>query len=148
MAAVAAGAGVGLQLIGAAAATLLAAVLVAAVLGRRRRPPARAPLVEGKPAPEDGRAVGDGEGAAGDGGTDVIIVGAGVAGSALAYTLGKVSHLSHPSRSFVRIVSLGGRKLGTFFFRLKSLAFIRFNWLLIAWREEQGLVSVGRGTQC
>ena len=115
MAAVAAGAGVGLQLIGAAAATLLVAVLVAAVLGRRRRPPARAPLVEGKPAPEDGRAVGDGEGAAGDGGTDVIIVGAGVAGSALAYTLGKVSHLSHPSRSFVRIVSLGGRKLGTFF---------------------------------
>jgi len=115
MAAVAAGAGVGLQLIGAAAATLLAAVLVAAVLGRRRRPLARAPLVEGKPAPEDGCAVGDGKGAAGDGGTDVIIVGAGVAGSALAYTLGKVSHLSHPSRPFVRIVSLGGRKLGTFF---------------------------------
>ncbi|KAG2553606.1 squalene monooxygenase SE1-like [Panicum virgatum] len=95
MAAVAAGAGVGLQLIGAAAATLLVAVLVAAVLGRRRRPPARAPLVEGKPAPEDGRAVGDGEGAAGDGGTDVIIVGAGVAGSALAYTLGKDGRRVH-----------------------------------------------------
>jgi len=46
--------------------------------------------VEGKPAPEAGCAVGDGKGAAGDGGTDVIIVGAGVAGSALAYTLGKV----------------------------------------------------------
>ena len=83
MAAAAAAAGVGFQLIGAAVATLLAAVLVAAVLGRRRRPRPQAPLVEGKPAPEAGCAVGDG-------GTDVIIVGAGVAGSALAYTLGKV----------------------------------------------------------
>lgn len=94
MAAAAAGAGVGFQLIGAAAATLLAAVLVAAVLGRRRRSRPRSPLVEEKPAPDAGCA-------AGDGGTDVIIVGAGVAGSALAYTLGKVSPLSHPSRSFV-----------------------------------------------
>lgn len=112
MAAAAAGAGVGLQLIGAAAATLLAAVLVAAVLGRRRRSRPRAPLVEEKPVPEAGCA-------AGDGGTDVIIVGAGVAGSALAYTLGKVSPLSHPSRSFplfVRIVPLVGRKLGYIFF--------------------------------
>lgn len=36
----------------------------------------------------------DGEGCGGDGRTDVIVVGAGVAGSALAYTLGKVT----PSR--------------------------------------------------
>ena len=86
MAAAAAAAGVGFQLIGAAAATLLAAALVAAVLWRRRGPRPHAALVEGKPAPESGC----GTGAAGDGGTDVIIVGAGVAGSALAYTLGKV----------------------------------------------------------
>jgi squalene monooxygenase len=95
MAAAAAAAGVGFQLIGAAAATFLAAVLVAAVLGRRRRPRPRpqAPLVDGKPAPEAGCAVGDG-------GTDVIIVGAGVAGSALAYTLGKVVSLVSSSLLF------------------------------------------------
>jgi squalene monooxygenase len=98
MAAAAAGAGAGLQLIGAAAATLLAAALVAAVLWRRRRGPRpHAALVEGKPAPEADCAVGDG-------GTDVIIVGAGVAGSALAYTLGKVLLLS--SRSFRCMVPL------------------------------------------
>ncbi|XP_062210456.1 squalene monooxygenase SE1-like [Phragmites australis] len=89
----AAAAGVGLQFIGVAAATLLAAVLVATVLGRRRRP--WAPVVEGKPAPAAACAVPDGEGAAGDGGTDVIIVGAGVAGSALAYTLGKDGRRVH-----------------------------------------------------
>jgi squalene monooxygenase len=101
MAAAAAGAGAGLQLIGAAAATLLAAALVAAVLWRRRRGPRpHAALVEGKPAPE----AGCGTSAAGDGGTDVIIVGAGVAGSALAYTLGKVAPLS--SRSFRCMVPL------------------------------------------
>jgi squalene monooxygenase len=49
--------------------------------------------VEGKPAPEAGCAVGDG-------GTDVIIVGAGVAGSALAYTLGKVVSLVSSSLLF------------------------------------------------
>jgi squalene monooxygenase len=87
----AAAGGVGLHLIGAATATLIVAVLVAAVLGRRRRARAQPPPVEGKPAPEAGCAVGDGAGP--DGGTDVIIVGAGVAGSALAYTLGKVVSL-------------------------------------------------------
>ncbi|XP_066314010.1 squalene monooxygenase SE1-like [Miscanthus floridulus] len=91
MAAAAAGAGAGLQLIGAAAATLLAAALVAAVLWRRRGPRPHAALVEGKPAPESGC----GTGAAGDDGTDVIIVGAGVAGSALAYTLGKDGRQVH-----------------------------------------------------
>ncbi|CAN6320836.1 unnamed protein product [Urochloa humidicola] len=96
MAAAAAGAGAGLQLIGAAAATLLAAVLVAVVLGRRRRRSGpRSPLAEGKAAAEAACAVGYGVGAAGDGGTDVIIVGAGVAGSALAYTLGKDGRRVH-----------------------------------------------------
>ncbi|PWZ07250.1 Squalene monooxygenase [Zea mays] len=95
MAAMAAAGGVGLHLIGAATATLIVAVLVAAVLGRRRRARARAqaPPVEGKPAPEAGCAVGDGAGP--DVGTDVIIVGAGVAGSALAYTLGKDGRRVH-----------------------------------------------------
>jgi squalene monooxygenase len=103
-AAAAAASGVGFQLIGAAAATLLAAVLVAAVLGRRRRRARpQAPLVEAKPAPEGGCAVGDGR-------TDVIIVGAGVAGSALAYTLGKVGFLCLIILvvSFVGMVPLGG----------------------------------------
>lgn len=104
-AAAAEAASVGLQLIGAAAATLLAAVLVAAVLGRRRRSLPRVRLVEGKSAPEAGCAIGDGAGPVGDGGTDVIIVGAGVAGSALAYTLGKVAYFVS---SFVGMVPLGG----------------------------------------
>lgn len=86
MAATAAAAGVEFPLIGVVVATLVVTVLVAAVMRRRRRPWPQAPLVEGKPAPEAGCAVGDG-------GTDVIIVGAGVAGSALAYTLGKVVSL-------------------------------------------------------
>lgn len=90
MAEVAAGTG---QLIGVAVATLLAAIfLAAALLGSRRRR-RRAPLA-GKPAAVGGCGVADGEGCGGDGRTDVIVVGAGVAGSALAYTLGKVT----PSR--------------------------------------------------
>lgn len=71
------------QLVGLAAATLLtAAFLVAVKMGWRRRRRQR------EVAPEGGcRVVG------GDGGdrTDIVIVGAGVAGSALAYTLGKVA---------------------------------------------------------
>ncbi|ONL95391.1 Squalene epoxidase 1 [Zea mays] len=88
MAATAAAAGVEFPLIGVAVATLIVTVLVAAVMRRRRRPWHQAPLVEGKPAPEAGCAVSDG-------GTDVIIVGAGVAGSALAYTLGKDGRRVH-----------------------------------------------------
>jgi hypothetical protein len=76
------------QLVGIAVATVLAAIFLAAVLGRRRRRPA--PVVEGKPVPVADHAVAGDEPLAGDDGTDVIIVGAGVAGSALAYTLGKV----------------------------------------------------------
>lgn len=81
-------AGVGPELFSVAAATVLAVVFLAAVLGWRRR--RRAPVVERKPVPEVDCAAAGGEVAAGDAGTDVIIVGAGVAGSALAYTLGKV----------------------------------------------------------
>jgi squalene monooxygenase len=81
-------AGVG-QLGGAAVATLLAALFLAIVFRRQRR--RRGAPVEGSPAPVD---VPDREGSAAvDGPTDVIIVGAGVAGSALAYTLGKVASL-------------------------------------------------------
>ncbi|XP_048571941.1 squalene monooxygenase SE1-like [Triticum urartu] len=84
------------QLAGAAAATLLAAVLVAAALGRQRQRRRRGAPVEGIPAPDDGCAVADGAGSAAvDGPTDVIIVGAGVAGSALAYTLGKDGRRVH-----------------------------------------------------
>uniref|UniRef100_I1P953 squalene monooxygenase n=2 Tax=Oryza glaberrima TaxID=4538 RepID=I1P953_ORYGL len=91
MAEVAAGAG---QLIGVAVATLLAAIfLAAALLGSRRRR-RRAPLA-GKPAAVGGCGVADGEGCGGDGRTDVIVVGAGVAGSALAYTLGKDGRRVH-----------------------------------------------------
>ncbi|KAE8770025.1 squalene monooxygenase [Hordeum vulgare] len=83
------------QLVGAAAATLLAAVLVAVALGRQRQRRRGAPA-QGVPAPEDGCAVADGQGSAAvDGPTDVIIVGAGVAGSALAYTLGKDGRRVH-----------------------------------------------------
>uniref|UniRef100_A0A453IKN5 Squalene monooxygenase n=3 Tax=Aegilops tauschii subsp. strangulata TaxID=200361 RepID=A0A453IKN5_AEGTS len=83
------------QLVGVAVATLLAAVLVAVALGRQRQRRRRAPL-EGIPAPEDGCEVADGAwSAAVDGPTDVIIVGAGVAGSALAYTLGKDGRRVH-----------------------------------------------------
>ncbi|KAF0912634.1 hypothetical protein E2562_015308 [Oryza meyeriana var. granulata] len=81
------------QLIGFAVATLLAAIFLAALLGRRRRR-RRAPS-PGKPAPVDGCGVADGDGCDGDGRTDVIIVGAGVAGSALAYTLGKDGRRVH-----------------------------------------------------
>ncbi|EEC74811.1 hypothetical protein OsI_10631 [Oryza sativa Indica Group] len=91
MAEVAAGTG---QLIGVAVATLLAAIfLAAALLGSRRRR-RRAPLA-GKPAAVGGCGVADGEGCGGDGRTDVIVVGAGVAGSALAYTLGKDGRRVH-----------------------------------------------------
>jgi squalene monooxygenase len=82
-------AGVG-QLGGAAVATLLAALFLAVVFLRQRR--RRGAPVEGTPAPVDGCAVVEGSTAV-DGPTDVIIVGAGVAGSALAYTLGKVALL-------------------------------------------------------
>ena len=129
-------AAVGLQLIGVAAATLLAAVFAAAVLGRRRRP--RAPVVEGKPAPDAGCAVADGEGSAGDGGTDVIIVGAGVAGSALAYTLGKVAPFV-PSHSFVDVYFHWFGEQPEYF-RLKSVAFFLVICVLVAWCEEQRLV--------
>uniref|UniRef100_A0A0E0CXJ2 squalene monooxygenase n=1 Tax=Oryza meridionalis TaxID=40149 RepID=A0A0E0CXJ2_9ORYZ len=79
------------QLIGVAVATLLAAIfLAAALLGRRRRAP-----LAGKPAAVDGCGVADGEGCGGDDRTDVIVVGAGVAGSALAYTLGKDGRRLH-----------------------------------------------------
>uniref|UniRef100_A0A0E0NS09 Squalene monooxygenase n=1 Tax=Oryza rufipogon TaxID=4529 RepID=A0A0E0NS09_ORYRU len=75
------------QLVGLAAATLLtAAFLVAVKMGWRRRRRQR------EVAPEGGcRVVG------GDGGdrTDIVIVGAGVAGSALAYTLGKDGRRVH-----------------------------------------------------
>jgi squalene monooxygenase len=72
-----------------AAATLLTAVLLAAVFRYQRR--RRGAAVRVVPAP----VVPDREGSAAvDGLTDVIIVGAGVAGSALAYTLGKVAYLS------------------------------------------------------
>uniref|UniRef100_A0A453DVP3 Squalene monooxygenase n=1 Tax=Aegilops tauschii subsp. strangulata TaxID=200361 RepID=A0A453DVP3_AEGTS len=68
------------QRVGAAAATLLEAVLVAVALGRQRLR-RRAP-VEGIPALEDGCTVAHGKGSeAVDGLTDLIIVGAGVAGS-------------------------------------------------------------------
>jgi squalene monooxygenase len=71
-----------------AAATLLTAVLLAAVFRYQRR--RRGAAVRVVPAP----VVPDREGSAAvDGLTDVIIVGAGVAGSALAYTLGKVAYL-------------------------------------------------------
>ncbi|KAM0884821.1 hypothetical protein ACQ4PT_030752 [Festuca glaucescens] len=88
-------AGVG-QLGGAAAATLLTALFLAVVFRYQRRPRG-VPTAEGTPAPADGCAVvPDREGsAAGDGLTDVIIVGAGVAGSALAYTLGKDGRRVH-----------------------------------------------------
>jgi squalene monooxygenase len=83
------------QLVGIAVAMVLAAIFLAGVLGRRRRRPAA--VVEGNLVPVADRAVAGDEAPAGDAGTDVIIVGAGVAGSALAYTLGKVLLLSHLS---------------------------------------------------
>ncbi|GJN08567.1 hypothetical protein PR202_ga26505 [Eleusine coracana subsp. coracana] len=86
-------AGVGPQLFGIAAATVLAVVFLATVLGRRRR--RGAPVVKRKTAPEADCAAAGGDVAAGDAGTDVIIVGAGVAGSALAYTLGKDGRRVH-----------------------------------------------------
>uniref|UniRef100_A0A0D9VRK1 Squalene monooxygenase n=1 Tax=Leersia perrieri TaxID=77586 RepID=A0A0D9VRK1_9ORYZ len=67
-----------------AAATLLAAVFLVAVMRRRRHNCQR------EAAPEGGCGVVDG----GEG-TDIIIVGAGVAGSALAYTLGKDGRRVH-----------------------------------------------------
>jgi hypothetical protein len=95
-------AGVEPQLVGIAVAT---AVFLAAVLWRRR-----ATVVEGKPVSEADCPVASDGVPAGDTGTDVIVVGAGVAGSALAYTLGKVP-------SFVPSL-VGFRWLVEIFFRL------------------------------
>ncbi|KAL5217648.1 hypothetical protein ABZP36_018332 [Zizania latifolia] len=99
-------------LIGVAVATLLVAISLAALLGRRRHRD-RASV---KPAPVDGCGVADGEGCAGDGPTDVIVVGAGVAGSALAYTLGKDGRrvyvierdLTEPDRIVGELLQPGG----------------------------------------
>jgi hypothetical protein len=95
-------AGVEPHLVGIA---VVPAVFLAAVLWRRW-----APVVEGKPVSEADCAVASDEVPAGDTGTDVIVVGAGVAGSALAYTLGKVP-------SFVPSL-VGFRWLVEIFFRL------------------------------
>ncbi|XP_006649680.1 squalene monooxygenase SE1-like [Oryza brachyantha] len=106
------------QLIAVAVATLLAAIFLAALLGRRRRRgrSSRSPSSPGKAAPVDGSGVADGEGCDGDGRTDVIIVGAGVAGSALAYTLGKDGRhvhvierdLTEPDRIVGELLQPGG----------------------------------------
>uniref|UniRef100_A0A0E0KAW9 Squalene monooxygenase n=1 Tax=Oryza punctata TaxID=4537 RepID=A0A0E0KAW9_ORYPU len=73
------------QLVGLASATLLTAIFLAAVMRRWRRRQRDA-------APEGGCRVVGGDG---DDRTDIIIVGAGVAGSALAYTLGKDGRRVH-----------------------------------------------------
>jgi squalene monooxygenase len=93
-----------------AAATLLTAVFLAAVFRYKQR--RRGVPTDRTPAP----VVPDREGSAAvDGLTDVIIVGAGVAGSALAYTLGKVVYLFLPL-SFLPVLPFRwlGRKFSFF----------------------------------